>query len=353
MIDELEKIIFDLISFETQNQNLLEINKCILYIKNYFNGTDYICEVNESNGVQSLFIHKKDCGKLDCIFSGHIDVVPADDSQFKPFIKDNKIFGRGAIDMKSQVGTIIYFIKHYQGNKKIGALITSDEEIGGFNGTPKALSKFKINANVAIVPDGGYNFQLVNSERGVLQLEINVTGLSVHSSKEPEGINAIVRAVELYSAIKDHLNIETANCQTVNLASLSTDNNVYNKVPDKAKMLIDIRYNKQCNINYVYELLDNCNYVEYSIYAKANPFYCDTTNIIIKKYIDVCQKVLQREIEVIEFSAAADARYFTDMQIPTIIMNPNGQEMHGKNEAIEIESIGTLLNIYENFVKEL
>ena len=44
--------------------------------------------------------------------------------------------------------------------------------------------------------------QLINSERGVLQLNIDVFGKSVHSSKEPEGINALTRAMDIYYNIK-------------------------------------------------------------------------------------------------------------------------------------------------------
>lgn len=167
----------------------------------YFKDSDYVCEQYKANDVKSLFIHKNGCYNFDCVFCGHIDVVPADDKQFVPCIKEHLLYGRGAIDMKSQVATFMYFVKKYKGSKQLGIIITSDEEIGGFNGTPKVLEKYNIDAKVAIVPDGGYNYQLINSERGVLQLNIDVFGKSVHSSKEPEGINALIRAVNIYIMI--------------------------------------------------------------------------------------------------------------------------------------------------------
>ena len=238
MIEELKNLVVDLISYKTQGQNFNAISQCMNYIRKYFADSDYICELSESNKVKSLFIHKKDVLDFDCLFDGHIDVVPARDDQFEAFIKDQKLFGRGAIDMKSQVATFLYFIKHYNGNKKLGAIVTSDEEIGGFNGTPKVIDKFKISSKVAIVPDGGYNYQLINSERGVLQLNIDIKGESVHSSREPEGKNALCRAMNLYKKIKKYLNKTSKDCQTVNLARLTTVNDVYNKVPDDANMLI-------------------------------------------------------------------------------------------------------------------
>lgn len=353
MDQELNKLVFDLISFKTQNQDYDQISDCFNYIIDYFNGTDYDCDLIEVNKVKSLFVHKNKSGNLDCIFNGHIDVVPAQENQFCAYINNNMIYGRGAIDMKSQVATFIYFIKHYIGNKNIGALITSDEEIGGFNGTPKALEKFNINAKVAIVPDGGYNYQLINSERGVLQLNIDVFGKSVHSSKEPEGINALTRAMDIYYNIKNYLSSTSPDCQTVNLARLSTDNEVYNKVPDQANMLIDIRYSSQSDIGYVYKFLDNCENLKYFVYAKASPFYIDINNEIVKKYISICKDVLSKDIEILECPAASDARFFSEKNIPAIMMNPEGQEMHGNNEAININSFENVLKIYEKFMEVL
>ncbi len=63
--------------------------------------------------MRSVFIHKRDEGNFDCLFSGHIDVVRADKSQYDAKIENGKIYGRGAIDMKSQVAIMLYFMKHY------------------------------------------------------------------------------------------------------------------------------------------------------------------------------------------------------------------------------------------------
>lgn len=353
MIQELKNLVMDLISFKTQNQDLNEINKCICYIKEYFKGTDYVCDITETNKVKSLFIHKLGEYKLDCIFNGHIDVVPANENQFKPYIKEDRLYGRGAIDMKSQIAIFLYFLKHYNGNKKIGALLTSDEEIGGANGTPMALKNLNISAKVAIVPDAGYNFQLINSERGVLQLNIDVVGKSVHSSIEPNGINALCRAVDLYKKIKRELNKKSPNSQTVNLAKLSTENQVYNKVPDQANMLIDIRYNVKTDINYVFNLLNECEYAKYFIYEKAEPFNININNEYIEKYLKICEKTLNRKIDVVECFGASDARFFAQKNIPVIMMNPSGKDMHGENECIKIESFDLLLKIYENFIREM
>ena len=83
-------------------------------------------------------------------FAGHTDVVPAGDynlwehSPFGGDIKGNKIFGRGAVDMKGAIASfasaVINWIKD---NKKftgsISFLLTGDEEGPAINGTSKVL----------------------------------------------------------------------------------------------------------------------------------------------------------------------------------------------------------------------
>lgn len=140
-------------------------------------------------------------------------------------------------------------------------------------------------------------------------------------------------------------------CQTVNLAKLTTENEVYNKVPEQATMLIDIRYNAKTNIQFVYDYLDKCDNLKYFVYAKANPFYVNINNEIIQKYINVCKQILSNDIEIIECHSASDARFFSERGIPVVMMNPQGQEMHGINEAINIDSFDKILKIYQKYVE--
>ncbi len=137
------------------------------------------------------------------------------------------------------------------------------------------------------------------------------------------------------------------------MASVKTDIDVYNKVPDFCEILIDIRYNAQCNISKVFEILNGLDYVSYEIYAKTNPFYSDINNIVISKYIEKCKEVLKREVEIIECLSASDAGFFPERGIPAIIMNPCGSDMHGKQECVEMHSLNQLLSIYEKYVDEI
>ena len=182
-----------LISFKSITSNCEECLKTLKFIQNYLK--EYNPQIHEFNGHYSLFAKNCTDNNFDIVFNGHIDVVPCDEEQFSAYEKNGFLYARGAIDMKSQVAVMINLFKSTT-NKKMAIILTSDEEIGGHNGTCKILEKYNIKSKVAIVPDGGNDFELINSERGVLQLDITAKGKSVHSSIMNKGINAVSLAYQ-------------------------------------------------------------------------------------------------------------------------------------------------------------
>ena len=86
-----------------------------------------------------------DGNDVDVLLMAHIDVVDAADPQFDPVIRDGKLFGRGAIDDKYAVALSLVLAKEHverlrqqgrtQKDLPFGVLITSDEEVGGHNGS--------------------------------------------------------------------------------------------------------------------------------------------------------------------------------------------------------------------------
>ena len=73
-------------------------------------------------------------------------------------------------------------------------------------------------------------------------------------------------------------------------------------------------------------------------------------NELSKEYLDVVREVLQREINSINCASSSDARFFYKNNISTIIMNAKGNDMHGDNEYIELDSLEKLYKIYSKFI---
>jgi len=101
--------------------------------------------------VENLYARFGTKGPNIC-FAGHVDVVPTGDIKkwsMDPFggeIKQGKIWGRGAADMKSGIAAFLSSVSNFLSKEKdfekigsISFLITSDEEGKAINGTKKVV----------------------------------------------------------------------------------------------------------------------------------------------------------------------------------------------------------------------
>ena len=124
----------DLIRFRTETGNLEEIRKCFAYIADLFDSSGALVRIFEKPGIAPvLFLSNSETEDFDVLILGHLDVVPAEDKMFEPYIKDGKMFGRGTLDMKSFAAVALSSMFHVlQNNLKLtfGVILSSDGEKG-------------------------------------------------------------------------------------------------------------------------------------------------------------------------------------------------------------------------------
>jgi len=144
--------------------------------------------------------------------SGHTDVVPVDgqtwDSDpFKPVIKDGKLYGRGACDMKGFIGVALALLPEMQSAKLKQPLhfaLSYDEEVGCM-GAPHMIADLKrrgIRLDGCIVGEPT-TMRPIIAHKGINAYKCCVRGLAAHSSLTPQGVNAIEYAARLICQIRD------------------------------------------------------------------------------------------------------------------------------------------------------
>ena len=161
---------------------------------------------------------------------GHLDVVPAnaDDWQVNPFgaeIKDDMIWGRGAVDMKDMDAMILACLRDLARTGKkpprdIVFAFFADEEAGGvkgsgwlvdnrpelFEGVTEAISE--VGGYSVTVPDAQGQqrraYLLQTAEKGILWLRLTAHGRAGHGSV-PNHENAVVRLAEAIARIDAHV----------------------------------------------------------------------------------------------------------------------------------------------------
>ena len=147
-------------------------------------------------------------GGKPIILLGHIDVVPAREDEWTvhPFgaeVKDGYLYGRGAVDMKSQVicQLLAFLDLAHRGitpGRDIIFLATCDEEVGGANGVEYMLDKvpdlkdasFVLSEGGCLIEENGFvHAQVSVTEKKLSQFIVRAKGRGGHGSM-PHGDNA-------------------------------------------------------------------------------------------------------------------------------------------------------------------
>jgi len=162
-------------------------------------------------------------GSAGLMFMSHTDVVPVEDEskwRFPPFsatISDNRIFGRGASDCKGLLTAQLMAMRLLKRNGialEDSLILASgaDEEHGGRYGfgwlaenhPGKLAAPFAVNegGGAPIQAAGALTYVLGVGEKGRLQIEIDVKGVSSHASVPWQGTNAMYRLSRALSSIE-------------------------------------------------------------------------------------------------------------------------------------------------------
>ena len=211
-LDLLQTLIgFDTTSFKS-NLNLIK------FIENYLNQYEIKSELvyDDTKNKANLFATIGHNSTDGIVLSGHTDVVPVgnqkwDTDPFQLIEKDQKLYGRGASDMKSFIALVLSRVPKIiekKLSKPIHLAFSYDEEIGcvGVHGLLDLIEKKSIKPEFCIVGEPT-SMEVVIGHKGKHAYSVKVDGLSCHSGQAPFGVNAINYASKLIAYI-DELNKE-------------------------------------------------------------------------------------------------------------------------------------------------
>ena len=206
------KILSNLIAFKTvsgEDNNSL-INYCD-EILNKLGATSFKTYDDEKKRV-NLFATLKakiPSKKKPIIFSGHTDVVPVSkDWNTDPFvatIKDEKVFGRGACDMKGFIACTLAYAPIFSKtnlDRDIHFSFTFDEETA-CQGAPLLINKLKkknMDSGICIVGEPT-SMKIIDAHKGCYEYTTYFKGLAGHGSAPDKGINAVEYAVKYISKL--------------------------------------------------------------------------------------------------------------------------------------------------------
>jgi len=146
------------------------------------------------------------------ILSGHLDVVPPGDpatwtvDPWGAEIRDGRLYGRGACDMKGGVAAILASVRALQSSGDLDRLdgelmvvLVPSEEDGG-QGTLAAI-RAGATGDVAIITEPS-NLDVVVAHAGAITFRLTVPGRAAHASQRREGVSALDKLFVLTRALE-------------------------------------------------------------------------------------------------------------------------------------------------------
>ena len=214
--------------------------------------------------VQNLYARIGDRAPNFC-FAGHTDVVPVGDANewsvdpFAAEIKGDRLYGRGASDMKTAIAGFAAAAARFLESRdngfpgSISFLITGDEEGEAVNGTVKVLEWLKEKGEVldACLVGEPTNPETLGDmikigRRGSMTAFLTVHGASGHAAYPHLADNPVERLVKMLSAVLDKpLDDGTEHFQpsTAVVTTIDVGNPVANVIPARAEARINVRFN--------------------------------------------------------------------------------------------------------------
>lgn len=324
--------------------------------------------------------------KFGVMLHGHYDTVPVLDMEnpFIPYIKDNKMWGRGIVDQKSGlVASLCAAIAIKRSGKAlkkpfcIAAVVDEESEHRG----SYTLVRSGIDAEYAIVTEPTNTKTVEFGCKGTSPIRITVTGRTAHASNPWVGINAIGKSIPILEGLfamefpEVDLGI-LGKLQGTLCVSIFEGGTAYNNVPGEATIWMDRRTvpgeNTAIALKQVRDVIEQAKSIDPEIEATAEVARPDWHwPPIRERGLNPTAMPIDAELYHILARAAEksglgtlEKRYsngynemdflINDLNIPTLVYGPgDGQMAHSPREEVDLDEVCNVVEIYCNVIEEI
>ncbi|HYD32291.1 MAG TPA: succinyl-diaminopimelate desuccinylase [Azospirillaceae bacterium] len=319
--------------------------------------------------VDNLYARLGSSGSNFC-FAGHTDVVPPGDLKnwsVDPFgaeIAGDRLFGRGAADMKGGIAAFVAAVArhleaHGPPDGSISLLITGDEEGDAVNGTVKVLEWLvgrgeKLDACVVGEPTNPRQMgeMMKIGRRGSLSGHLTVTGAQGHTAYPHLADNPLPRLVRMLDAIaSDPLDQGTGHFQpsTLALTTIDVGNRASNVIPAQARASFNIRFNDlhtPASLEaWLRERFDRVGGAYDLRIVTSGVAFLTPPGRLSEIVARAAERVTGRRPELSTSGGTSDARFIKD-HCPVVEFGLIGLSMHKADENVRLDDLAALADIY-------
>ena len=335
------------------------------------------CEPMKFGAVSNLWARRGTEHPVVC-FAGHTDVVPTGplsewrSDPFVPTIRDGKLFGRGAADMKSSIAAFVVAAERFIAERprhkgSIALLLTSDEEGPAVDGTVRVVEKLKARnerIDYCIVGEPSSVDQLGDmlkiGRRGSLSAHLTVRGVQGHVAyphlvKNPVHLLAPALA-ELVRTPWDKGN-ESFPPTSFQVSNIHAGTGAGNVVPGVVEVDFNFRFSTEStdqSLRQRVEAILARHGLDYAIdwTLGAKPFL-SRRGRLADIVLDAGKRHTGSNGELSTTGGTSDARFIIDICPEVIEMGPINMSIHKLNEHIALDELETLPLIYLDTLRAL
>ena len=337
------------------------------FVEKYLPGYETV-RVDE-HGVKNLFMSRRFGDGEHLCFAGHVDVVPPgngwESDPFVPFLKDGRIYARGAQDMKSGVAAFMEAMRkteHFNG--RLSLLLTSDEEGDALYGTQIMLRRLK---ETGLLPDyavvaeptceKSFGDTIKIGRRGSINGTIELIGLQGHAAYPEKTLNPIHEIAPILPAIAG-TNLDEGDEFFAPSRFVITDiragMEVTNVTPGSLKMMFNVRNSTKTDKRDVERFVERnfgaLNYI-LTLSESAKPFLTDPESRIVKMVDRSIENVCGRKPAHSTAGGTSDARFFAEYGVKTVEFGVINDTIHAPNESTAIDEVERLYRVFCDLIR--
>lgn len=331
----------------------------------------------DRNGTSNLWARRGTTAPL-MVLAGHTDVVPTGDQAawtsppFEPTVRDGKLYGRGAADMKSSLAAFVVAVEQFIADNanhpgSIAFLLTSDEEGPANDGTTIVVDTLKARGETiqyAIVGEptsvDRCGDMIKNGRRGSLSGNLIIQGIQGHVAYPHLARNPIHQfapaLAELSATVWDNGN-DYFPPTTWQISNFNAGTGATNVIPGTLSLKFNFRFSTASTADglkqHVEDLLKRHGldyHLEWTLGAK--PFItpdgplADAARQAIKAVTGI-------DTELSTTGGTSDARFIADIAEQIIELGPVNASIHMIDEHIDVDALPQLAAIYKNIFERL
>ncbi len=288
------------------------------------------------------------------VLHGHLDVVPGRAEQFQPRVEDDRLYGRGAYDMKGGLAGMMCATRDLatQSAVRVHFACVADEETDDDDekGSDWLIGR-GYRGDFAITGEPT-DLRIGVQAKGVLAIRIEVTGKAAHGSTPWLGDNAVLKAVDVFRQVESlpfaRESSEMFDRPSINLGRI-IGGDALNKVPDTCGIDVDIRYLPTQDRREILEAINALPDTHATILFQRAPALVEAANPMVRA---LARAVHASTVDPVSVGrdGASDAVSFLSVGVPAVEFGPTGGGHHGPEEWVSIPSLESYHRALVDFV---